>query len=269
VSNVQVGADGLLANRLPGGTWMDARVEKWVITPRVGETVELNALWYNALAVASDWCAKFDRPEISTQLLGEMTRVRNAFNEKFWNERAGCCFDVIADGKPDDAVRPNQLFAASLAYPVLAPERHAKMLQTIQQSLLTPGGLRTLAPDDAKYRGKYAGDVVARDQAYHQGTAYPWLLGPYIRAFVRAANGSPHARASAREMLQRCVDHMQSVGLGQIPELFDGDAPHRAGGAIASARSVAELLRAYVEDILNSPSQLPIAPKTTQLAPTK
>jgi glycogen debranching enzyme len=135
--------------------------------------------------------------------------------------------------------------------------------------LLTPLGIRTLAPDDAKYRGKYAGDVVARDQAYHQGTAYPWLLGPYIRAFVRVAKGSPPARAAAREMLQACINYMQSAGLGQIPELFDGDAPHRPGGAIASARSVAELLRAYVEDILSTPPQLPIAPKNSQLAPTK
>jgi predicted glycogen debranching enzyme len=269
VSNVQVIDDGLLANRMPGGTWMDARSEHWVITPRIGQTVELNALWYNALAVASDWCAKFDRPEIGTQLLAEMTRVRSAFNQKFWNERAGCCFDCVSDDKPDDAVRPNQLFAVSLPYPVLAPERHAKMLQTIQQSLLTPLGIRTLAPDDAKYRGKYAGDVVARDQAYHQGPAYPWLLGPYIRAFVRVAKGSPQARAAARDMLQACVNYMQSTGLGQIPELFDGDAPHRPGGAIASARSVAELLRAYVEDILSTPPQLPIAPKNSQLAPTK
>lgn len=269
VSNVQIGADGLLSNLLPGGTWMDARVDQWVITPRTGATVELNALWYNALAVASDWCGKFDRPEISAQLLGEMTRVRNAFNDKFWNERGGCCFDAIDDGKPDDALRPNQIFAASLPYAVLAPERHATMLQTIQQSLLTPFGLRTLAPHDADYRGKYAGDVVARDQAYHQGTVYPWLLGPYIRAFVRTAKGSPQARASARELVQRCVETMHTSGLGQMPELFDGDAPHRAGGAIASARSVAELLRCYVEDILATPPQLPIALKNSQLAPTK
>jgi predicted glycogen debranching enzyme len=269
IPNVKAGSDGLLINRLPGGTWMDARVDQWVITPRTGATVELNALWYNALAVMSEWCARFDRSETSTQLLGEMTHVRSAFNEKFWNDRAGCCFDAIDDGKPDDAVRPNQIFAASLPYPVLAPERHPIMLRSIQQSLITPFGVRTLAPADADYRGKYAGDVVARDQAYHQGTAYPWLLGPYIRALVRTANGSPQVRASARDLVQRCVEHMQTTGLGQLPELFDGDGPHRPGGAIASARSVAELLRTYVEDILATPPQLPIALKNSQLAPTK
>jgi predicted glycogen debranching enzyme len=269
VANVQIGSDGLLRNRLPGGTWMDARSEHWVITPRTGATVELNALWYNALAVASDACAKFDRPAISAQLLGEMTRVRSAFNDKFWNARAGCCFDAVDDDKVDDALRPNQVLAASLPYPVLAAERHAPMLQAIQQSLLTPLGLRTLAPGDAGYRGRYTGDIVARDQAYHQGTVYPWLLGPYIRACVRAAKASPQARAAARQLLQRCIEHLQSAGLGQLPELYDGDAPHAAGGAIASARSVAELLRAYVEDILNTPPQLPIALKNSQLAPTK
>ncbi|HTL31378.1 MAG TPA: amylo-alpha-1,6-glucosidase, partial [Tepidisphaeraceae bacterium] len=269
VPNVQIDADGLLANRLPGGSWMNARSDQWVVTPRTGQTVELNALWYNALAVASNLCQRFDRPEMHLELLGETNRVQAAFNARFWNDRAACCFDAIDDGKPDDAVRPNQVFAISLQYPVLAPERHASVLRVIEQLLLTPVGLRTLAPDDADYRGKYAGDVIARDQAYHQGSVYPWLLGPYIRAQVRLANSSLQSRTRSRQLLQHCFELIQSSGLGQLPELFDGDVPHRAGGSMASARSIGEILRAYVEDVLATSPQLPIAPKNSQLAPTK
>ena len=266
ISHVQIDADGLLSNRLPGGSWMNARSDQWVVTPRTGQTVELNALWYNALAVACNLCERFGGPTEQLQLLGEMSRVKAAFERKFWNERGGCCFDAIDADQSDDSIRPNQVFAASLPYPVLSAEHAQTMLRTIEHTLLTPFGLRTLASDDASYRGKYGGDVVSRDQAYHQGTVYAWLLGPYLHAMVRLANNAPQAREAALKVLQRCIDLLQDAGLGQLPELFDGDAPHRAGGSIACAKSVAEVLRAYTEDVLQVPDQLPITQKVSQLA---
>ncbi len=138
----------------------------------------------------------------------------------------------------------------------------------VEQSLLTPFGLRTLAPTDPGYEGRYQGDVVARDRAYHQGSVYPWLLGPYVTALVRANSHSQSAKSQARQSLSSCIRYMQTDGLGQIPELFDGDAPHHPGGALASARSVAEILRCYVEDVIDpAPPRLPNSEKTPQLTP--
>jgi glycogen debranching enzyme len=168
-------------------------------------------------------------------------------------------------------VRPNQVLALSLAYPVLNAERHEAVLTRVREELLTPWGLRTLSPKDGAYRGRYAGTVTARDQAYHQGSVYPWLLGPFVSAYVRIYGRGPMVRQQACGFLRACLDHLRGEGCGQVHELFDGDPPHRAGGLTASGRSVAELLRAYAEDVLDlGPVEAGgrvIAAHTTPVAP--
>ena len=249
---VTMDADGLLCSHLPGTatSWMNAKVGDWVITPRQGRTVELNALWYNAVRIAADLCERFDRKVWAAEMLRLAESIHHAFDRRFWNELAGCCFDVVTDRGADPSIRPNQIFAASLPYSVLSMHRHAAVVQKVREMLLTPMGVRTLAPSDPSYQGHYRGDVVQRDRAYHQGSAYPWLLAALADATVKTQHRSHASRSDARELLEGCLRHLKTTGLGQLPELFDGDAPHRPGGAIASARSVGEVLRAYVEDVL-------------------
>jgi predicted glycogen debranching enzyme len=245
--------DGLLASREPGrGTsWMDAKVGDWVITPRCGRPVELNALWYNALCAAAQLCERLHDTRHGEELVELAARVKTAFNRRFWNEDEKYCFDVIEDHGPDPSVRPNQLLAISLPFPVLAIERHADVLEKCRGELLTPFGLRTLSPRNPSYQGRYCGNVVSRDRACHQGSVYPWLLGAWITANLRVAGRSQAACATALDAMRPCMDRMRGIGNGQLCELFDGDAPHRAGGAIASALAVGELLRVYVEEILD------------------
>jgi glycogen debranching enzyme len=164
---------------------------------------------------------------------------------------AGCCFDVVNDRGADPSIRPNQIFAISLPYPVLSPEHQPAVLNKVRELLCTPVGLRTLSPLDPSYQGCYRGDVVSRDRAYHQGCAYPWLVGALATAIVRVKGRSSQSRLEALRILEGCLDHLQHDGMGQIGELFDGNQPHKAGGAIASARSVGQILRAYVEDVLD------------------
>lgn len=252
-------ASGLIGSRVAGiGTsWMDAKVGDWLITPRQGQTVELNALWYNALRLVAPWCDEHDQPKRASEFTGLADRMKLAFNRAFWHAQAGCCYDVVMDNGVDASIRPNQLLAISLPHAVLATERHASVLETIERDLLTPMGLRTLAPHDPAYQGRYGGDVVARDRAYHQGAAYPWLLGPYISAALRVRGRTANVRADALNILRGCLDHVAGPGFGQLCELFDGDTPQRGNGAIASARSVGEILRAYVEDVMNENPETP------------
>jgi glycogen debranching enzyme len=158
---------------------------------------------------------------------------------------------VVRDDGADGSVRPNQILAISLPYPVLNIDRHVAVLTRVREDLLTPAGLRTLSPRDRNYRGRYGGSIQERDRAYHNGCAYPWLLGPFVSAFVRVYGRSQPTREQALAILRGCLDHARGRGCGQLHELFDGDAPHAAGGLTASARSVAEVLRAYVEDVLD------------------
>jgi glycogen debranching enzyme len=156
---------------------------------------------------------------------------------------------VIDHGLSDASIRPNQIFAVSLAHSMLSAERASKVVAHVQQHLLTPYGLRTLSPDDANYHGRYTGDQLSRDAAYHQGTVWPWLMGPFLKAFIKVNGGSAAARYQAEEWISHLKTHLSDAGLGQVSEIFDGDPPHRPVGCIAQAWSVAELLRAYVEDI--------------------
>lgn len=249
-------AEGLLSTRAPGipTTWMDARIGDWVITPRAGRPVELNALWYSALCIVAELCERLGLAERCAQFTALARLTHNAFNRRFWNERAapaGCCFDVVGEHGNDPSVRPNQLFALSLPFPVLSFDRHAAVLETVRRELLTPFGIRTLSPADPAYAGRSSGNVHARDRAYHGGSAYPWLLGPYATALLRVKGRSESARQEARQLLDAPLHYLRRDGVGQLCELFDGDAPQRPGGAVASATAVAELLRAYAEEVLN------------------
>jgi predicted glycogen debranching enzyme len=244
--------DGLLFTHAAGvpTTWMDAKVGDWVITPRQGRPVEVNALWYNAVCIAADLMRSIGRVARAEELAMLAVSIRHAFNRRFWNEKSGCCFDVVMDYGVDDAIRPNQLLAFSLPHAVLSTDRHASVLKIAKDQLLTPVGLRTLAASEAAYAGRYEGDPVSRDRACHQGSVYPWLLGPYADALLRVNANSAAAREELRLALNACLDQLNGDGLGQLCELFDGDVPRRPGGAIADVRSVAEVFRVYVEGVL-------------------
>jgi len=230
-------------------TWMDAKVGDWVVTPRYGNAVEIQALWYNALCIMEDFAQRLGDESGRKRYGGMATLTRWSFNRLLWNEKSGYLFDVVNGGPPDASIRPNQIFAVSLPYTMLRPERAKLVVDIVQQHLLTPYGLRTLAPSDPQYRGRYTGDPHSRDGAYHQGTVWPWLMGPFITAFIKVNGGNQAARQQAETWLSSLKDHVADAGLGHISEIFDGDYPHRPVGCIAQAWSVAEILRAIVEDL--------------------
>jgi predicted glycogen debranching enzyme len=240
-------------------TWMDAKVGEWVVTPRRGNPVEIQALWYNALCIMEDFAQRLGDESGRKRYGGLATLTRWSFNRLLWNEKGGYLFDVVSGGLPDASIRPNQIFAVSLPYTMLRPERAKLVVDIVQQHLLTPYGLRTLAPSDPQYRGRYTGDPHSRDGAYHQGTVWPWLMGPFITAFIKVNGGSQAARQQAETWLSSLKDHLADAGLGHISEIFDGDHPHRPVGCIAQAWSVAEILRATVEDVygIRPPAQAP------------
>jgi predicted glycogen debranching enzyme len=248
---IQVEPDGLLGAGEAGVqlTWMDAKVGDWVVTPRRGKPVEIQALWYNALRVMEELAARFG-DERQRALYQEMAeRARESFNASFWNEEAGSLFDVVDDDGKDASIRPNQIIAASLRHSMLSKERALRMLETVERELLTPYGLRSLSPRDPSYCPRYAGDSLSRDGAYHQGTVWAWLIGPFVTAYLRVHDRSPEALGRARAWLANFQQHLSEAGLQHISEIFDGDAPHTPNGCIAQAWSVAEVLRAAVEDL--------------------
>jgi predicted glycogen debranching enzyme len=230
--------DGLLHAGQPGMalTWMDARVGDSPVTPRHGKPVEIQALWYNALRVMEDLARRFHYPADGRRYREMADRALAAFPLLFWNENAACLYDVVDGDVRDSSIRPNQIFAVSLFHKMLPPHQAAAIVDAVQRYLLTPYGLRTLAPGDPAYRGRYQGDPASRDSAYHQGTVWPWLMGPFVDAYRHVHGRDPQSLGE----LQR---YAAGDGLGQLPEVFDGDPPHRPGGCIAQAWSVAELLR--------------------------
>jgi len=237
---IHVDSDGLLHAGEPGVqlTWMDAKVGDWVVTPRSGKPVEIQALWYNALRVMAGLGTD------SAHYTALADRAQASFAPQFWNDRAQCLYDVVDGDSQDASIRPNQIFAVSLFHKMLPADKAKAVVDVVEQRLLTPYGLRTLAPDDPHYRGRYEGDPRSRDSAYHQGTVWPWLMGPFIAAYVDVHGRSPEALAKAAGWLAGFERYISEDGLGQVPEVFDGDAPQRPGGCIAQAWSVAELLRA-------------------------
>jgi predicted glycogen debranching enzyme len=224
-------------------TWMDAKVGDWVVTPRRGKAVEINALWYNALRVIARWMREAGRGDAAAKCDRAADAAYASFNRRFWNEATGQLFDVVDGEKGDDPTsRPNQVLAVSLRFPVLASERWAAVLEVSRRTLLTPVGLRSLAPGSPDYRQKYFGDLRSRDAAYHQGTVWAWLIGPFVDAWLRVHPGS---HLEAREMLTGFVAHLSQAGVGSISEIFDAEAPFTPRGCIAQAWSVAEVLRAW------------------------
>ena len=246
---IHVDSDGLLMAGETGVqlTWMDAKVGDWVVTPRIGKPVEIQALWYNALRVIGEFASKFGRDGAHYRELAD--RAKRNFSELFWNESAGCLYDVVNGDMRDASIRPNQIFTVSLFHKMLPPEKAQSIVDVVQRNLLTPYGLRSLAPGDPQYRGRYEGNPFSRDGAYHQGTVWPWLLGPFITAYLEVHGRSAAARNQAGEWLAAFRSWIENEGVGQIPEIFDGDPPQRSVGCIAQAWSVAELLRVCVEEI--------------------
>lgn len=249
---IRVEDDGLLASRDPTVqlTWMDVKIGDQVITPRCGKAVEIQALWYNALRVMERLAHQFG-DEGGEQRYAEMaTRAKRSFNRLFWNEAAGCLYDVVDGDTRDASIRPNQIFAVSLPHTMLSREQARRVVDVVERELLTPYGLRSLAPGDPRYRGRYEGDPRSRDEAYHEGTVWPWLMGPFITAYIKVHGDDHSAQQRAAAWLEGFRAYVRDAGLGQVPEIFDGDPPHRPRGCIAQAWSVAELLRTTVEDLL-------------------
>ncbi len=237
-------ADGLLSQGEAGVqlTWMDAKVDDWVVTPRRGKAVEINALFYNALRLIEGWAGDDGDGQL-VRAAGELAdRNRASFNARFWCDRAGHLYDVVDGESGDDAsLRPNQLLAMSLTHPVLDPSRWRAVVDVVTRELLTPVGLRSLSPRASDYRARYDGDLRSRDAAYHQGTVWVWLVGPYVDAWLRV---HPHDVGGAARVLEGIESHAHEACLGSVSEIFDGEAPYQPRGCVAQAWSVAELLRA-------------------------
>jgi len=239
---IRLDDDGLLAAGEPGVqlTWMDAKVGDWVVTPRIGKPVEVEALWLNALRIGgefrSEWHSLF-------------ARGTGAFRARFWNEPRGCLYDVVdADHRPgtaDATFRPNQIFAVGgLPFPLLDGDRARRVVDAVEARLWTPLGLRSLAPGELGYTGRYEGGVHERDGAYHQGTVWPWLIGPFVEAWVRVRRGTREAKREARSrFLDPLLAHLDEAGLGHISEIADGDPPHTPRGCPFQAWSIGEALR--------------------------
>jgi glycogen debranching enzyme len=234
--------DGLLAAGVPGVqlTWMDARIGDLVVTPRIGKPVEIQALWLNALRIGAMWAPRW---------LDALELAMESFATRFWNEAEGCLYDVVdaghVSGACDPSVRPNQILAVGgLPLSVIDGPLAERIVKTVEDRLLTPIGLRSLAPGHPDYRGAYRGGPEQRDGAYHQGTAWPWLMAAFVQAWVRVRGDTPQARSEARRrFLQPLVAHLDEAGLGHVSEVADGDAPSTPGGCPFQAWSVGELLR--------------------------
>ena len=235
--------DGLITQGEPGVqlTWMDAKVGDWVVTPRHGHAVEIQALWYNGLLIGAELARDAGDAGRAAEWTALAAKVRESFLRAFWSDSLGYLADVVAGGTKDLSLRPNQLYAIGLPHALLPRDKALRVLDVVKRHLLTPVGLRTLAPSDPHYQRRYEGGVRSRDAAYHQGTVWPFLMGIYFDALIRL-NGE-EGKTAAREWLAAFEPHLQEAGVGTVSEVFDGDAPHRPGGTISQAWSVSELLR--------------------------
>jgi predicted glycogen debranching enzyme len=244
--------DGLLKQGQDGYqlTWMDAKVGDWVVTPRRGKVVEINALWYNALCLLAGWVRSIRGEQDARPLADQAEKARASFNQRFWNPAQGYLFDVIdGPGGDDPSCRPNQLFAISLRHPVLEKSRWQAVIDVVEKKLVTPVGLRSLAPGNPDYKSHYFGDLRSRDAAYHQGTVWAWLIGPFLDAWRKL---HPDDRAGARRWLEGFIPHLGEACIGSISEVFDAVEPYTPRACIAQAWSVAEVLRCWVETRPNS-----------------
>src|SRR5690606_6396167 len=240
-------ADGLLRAAALGFqlTWMDAKVDDWVVTPRRGKPVEINALWYNALRNLCGWLEEADEHDAAARFAADAARARASFNRRFLRPDAPGLYDVV-DGPDGDnaAFRPNQVLAIALPHAVLDEEHWEPVLTAVREELLTPYGLRTLSRDHRDYRARYFGDIYSRDAAYHQGTVWPWLIGPFVDAWLKAF---PDDVATALQCLEAFDAHLSDDCIGSISEIFDAEQPYTPRGCVAQAWSVAEVLRSLVK----------------------
>jgi predicted glycogen debranching enzyme len=248
---IHLDSDSLLAHG-PRLTWMDAYVDGEAVTPREGKAGEIQALWYNALKTMQLLASRFEEASLAGKYAQMASATQKSFNEKFWNSEGGCLFDVITASGVDASIRPNQIIAVALDFTMLDEYKNERVVDAVQRDLLTPYGLRTLARSDSRYKGVYKGDRRSRDQAYHNGTVWPWLLGPFTTAFLKVkGHGKFSAELAMKNfLLPLFTQQIFEAGLGTLSEIFDGDAPHTPRGCVAQAWSVAEPLRAYVEDIM-------------------
>jgi predicted glycogen debranching enzyme len=240
-------ADGLLTQGAAGYqlTWMDAKVGDWVVTPRRGKAVEINALWYNALRLLEAWSHETSDFVLGDKVARYAEKARTSFNRRFWNAAGNYLYDVVDGENGDDpAFRPNQIFAISLEHPVLEATRWKVVVDQVTERLLTPFGLRSLAPGHPDYKATYTGDLRSRDAAYHQGTVWAWLIGPYVDAWLRVYPGEVD---QARKLLEGFGPHLNEACVGSISEIFDAEAPYYPRGCVAQAWSVAETLRSWVK----------------------
>ncbi|MEZ4827698.1 MAG: amylo-alpha-1,6-glucosidase [Bacteroidia bacterium] len=248
--NIHTDEDGLLCGGIGGVqlTWMDAKCGDWVVTPRMGKAVEINALWYNAWEIFAFLNGLVGHKSIAQDAARKARQIKRQFQTLFWNQDKGCLYDYIDGELKDEAVRPNQIFAISLPFQILTASKSYQVLKKIEEELLTPRGLRSLSPADSMYHAKYQGDLLARDGAYHQGTVWGWLMGPYIDALVKTKGLA--GKEEARNLFINMDEHFREGCISSISEIFDGDAPHKPRGCFAQAWSVAELLRVNHEHCL-------------------
>ncbi|MEO5674004.1 MAG: amylo-alpha-1,6-glucosidase [Chitinophagales bacterium] len=234
-------------------TWMDAKAGDWVVTPRTGKAVEVNALWYNALCIYA-LLLKLNGEKKAAEIFAEKSRVvKKNFRKLFWNETTGYLNDVINNELTDSTLRPNQLFALGLCFPLIKGEKAIRVLKTVREKLYTPVGLRTLSPGHPEYKGEYAGNQKQRDAAYHQGTVWSWLLGIYIDALMKS--GRKSSIRVAIKVIEDFKSHLAKAGISSISEIFDGDEPHTPRGCVAQSWSVAEILRVIMEYKLLDPTR--------------
>lgn len=249
---IRLDRDGLIAGGVHGVqlTWMDAKVGDWVVTPRHGKPVEIQALWIRALTVGEALARKFGEPAYAERCRQDRRAATDSFRRRFWHESGGYLFDVVDGPDGDDAsIRPNQLYAVALCDDLVTEDQAKRVLDVVETHLLTPVGLRTLSPTDPHYRPRYEGGVPERDGAYHQGTVWPFLLGVFVTAWLKVRGRHWGQKVRARSFLDGLAAHLNEGCLGQISEIFDADAPHQPRGCPAQAWSVAEPLRALVEDL--------------------
>jgi predicted glycogen debranching enzyme len=246
--NIHVDTDGLLCagDEDTQLTWMDAKFGETVFTPRYGKPVEIQALWYNALRVMEHLAEKFADKAGQAQYKAMAEMAQMSFNQVFWNKEEECLYDCI-NGERDPSVRPNQIFAVSLYHSMLPPDKAQKVVKKVEAELLTPVGLRSLSPKDAKYRPIYEGNGFERDSAYHQGTVWGWLAGAFYESYAKVFADEPDTPEKLKNWLEGYQKHLTDAGIGQISEIFDGDAPHNPRGCVAQAWSIAEVLRAATE----------------------
>ena len=250
-NGIHLDSDGLLMHG-PRLTWMDAEVNYKPVTPRTGKAVEIQALWYNALRTVQLLAERFGHKTLAWRCSDMSAKARESFDREFWNKNKTCLFDLIDASGADSSVRPNQVFATALDFPILYQDKSEAVIDVVQRDLLTPCGLRTLALGDPRYHGKCEGNRQSRDEAYHNGTVWPWLLGPYTTAYIKVKGNEPESREFALTNLIEPLFSKQlfKAGLGTVSEIFDGDPPHKPRGCISQAWSIAEPMRAYVEDVL-------------------